>query len=65
MRRPVRVRLTVCMATVASPAVLAAVSAPAASADPAGPSLPDRLHDTGSAAPGVVPCVPPFGRKLA
>ena len=63
MRRPVRVRLTVCIATVASTAVLASVSAPAASADPAGPSLPDHVGAK-SPAPGVVPGVPPFGRKL-
>lgn len=65
MRRPVRVRLTVCVATAATAAVLGVLAAPAASADPCGPSLPEHLRDTKSAAPGVVPGVPPFGRKLA
>ena len=65
MRRPVRVRLTVCVATAATTAVLAGL-APAASADP-GPSeaVLEHLRSTSSNAPSVVPNVPPFGRKLA
>ena len=65
MRRSVRTRLTVALATGATTAVLGGLLAPAASADP-GPSdaVLQHLRTTSSNAPGVVPNVPPFGRKL-
>ena len=62
---PVRLRLTVCLSTVAATAALGAVLAPAASADMAPlPALPGKVGDCKGVAPGIIAAVPPFGRKL-
>lgn len=62
MRR--RLRLTVCLATAAATAGLGALLAPAAHADPERQSLlPPQPGANHSPAPGMVPDVPPFGRK--
>ena len=66
MRHPVRLRLTVCLSTVAATALLGGVLAPAASASPGRDAqLPSHVGTTYSNAPNVVTGVPPFGRKLA
>ena len=65
MRRPVRSRLTVCLATVVVTTALGALAAPAASADPERATLlPGHVYDSNASSPGRVADVPPFGRKL-
>lgn len=56
-------RLSVCLATVAVTTVLGAMAAPAASADPVAPTMPDVSHSRG-VAPSMLAAVPPFGRRL-
>jgi hypothetical protein len=65
MRRPVCLRLTVCIVTAATTAALGVLLAPAASADP-GPSESVLVHlrSTSSVAPGVLSNAPWLGRKL-
>ncbi len=71
MRRPVCLRLTVCIAATATTAALGVLLAPAASADPGpsdrGPSASTLVHlrqDTQSAVPAMLANVPWLGRKL-
>ena len=63
MRRPVRHRLTVCLATVAVTTALGALAAPAALADPVASSMPNVSHSRG-VAQSMLAIVPPFGRRL-
>jgi hypothetical protein len=61
----VRLRLTVCLSTVAATAVLGAVLAPAASANPvASSSMPGNAASSSGQSPSILTGVPPFGRKL-
>ena len=62
---PARLRLTVCLSTVAATAVLSAALAPAASANPvATSSMPGQAGSSSGNSPSVLSAVPPFGRKL-
>ena len=73
MPRPVRTRLTACLAAAAATTALGVALAPAAQADEPGQAqragdgsslLAHLSTNTSSVAPSVMSYVPPFGRKL-